>query len=364
MASLPHKAAVIIINFNGREYIEDCLSSLTRQTYRPYEVILVDNGSRDGSVELVRERFPQVKIIRNAENLGFSRANNIGIRYALKKRCDYFVFLNYDTVVEEDFLEELVGCVKRNPRVGICQSKIYIYSDDEPGRIINSVGNEVHFSGFGFCSGLGEVDDEQYQQDQEITFAGGSAMLVRREVLEEIGLFDEDFFLYVEDLDFCIRARMMGWRVYLAPRSRVHHKYIFQKGKYKYFHIERNRPAFILKNYEAKSLLVMLPAFLFMEAAVIGFALWDGWLGLKLKAYSEALQNLKKTLRKRQRVQTLRKVPDREILSSYTGELNCSALNSPFLHYVYNPFMSLYWRLAKVLLEVPHREVTIDSEDE
>ena len=355
MARPADKAAVIIVNFNGKQYIEDCLSSLATQTYRPYEIILVDNGSGDDSVELVREQFPQVQIIQNAENLGFARANNIGIRYTLGSGCDYFVFLNYDTVVVEDWLEELVGCVKRNPKVGICQSKIYIYSADEPGRIINSIGNEAHFLGFGFCGALGEEDGEKYQEDREITFASGSAMLVRREVLEEIGFFDEDFFLYQEDLDLCMRARLAGWSVYLASRSKVHHKYAFAKGKKRFFYTECNRLPRVFKTYETFTLLVILPALLVMEIAVIVFALWGGWLGLKIKAYGEVLRNLTRTLRKRKRLQDMRKVPDREVLSFLTGRVDFPEMASPLLRYAYNPFMSLYWRLAKVLLGASKR---------
>jgi len=357
MAGIDDKVAVIIVNYNGKRHIEDCLDSVLRQTYGPYDIILVDNGSRDGSVELAGERFPQVKIIRNRANLGFARANNIGIRYALEKGCDYFVFLNYDTVVEEDFLEELVRCAKRNAQVGICQSKIYLYSEDKPGRIINSIGNEAHFLGFGFCGGFGEEDSQKYEQDREITFASGAAMLVRREVLEKIGLFDEDFFLYQEDLDLCMRARLAGWRVLLASASKVHHKYVFAKDKKKFFYTECNRLPRLLKTYETLTLLVICPALLVMEISVIVFALWGGWLGLKLEAYGEVLHSLGKTLRKRKQLQNMRKVPDREVLSFLTGRVDFPEMASPLMRYGYSPFMSLYWRLSKALLGVSRRRV-------
>jgi hypothetical protein len=352
MADIPAKAAVIIVNYNGKPYIEDCLNSLSRQTYGPYEIILVDNGSQDSSVGLVERGFPQVKIIRNAENLGFARANNIGIRYALEKGCEYFVFLNYDTVVDEDFLEELVRCVNRNAQAGICQSKIYIYSQDRPGRIINSIGNEAHFLGFGFCGGLGEMDSQEYQRDREITFASGAAMLIRREVLEEIGLFDEDFFLYQEDLDLCMRARLAGWRILLASGSKVHHKYVFAKNTNRYFYTECNRLPRLFKTYETRTLLVLLPALLMMEIALLFFALWGGWLGLKLKAYIEVLRSLGKTLRKRKRLQNMRKVPDKEVLLFLTGKVDFLEMANPLIRYGYNPFMSFYWRWAKALLGI------------
>jgi len=193
------------------------LSALLAQTYSPYEIILVDNGSHDGSVDFVRARFPEVRIVENSENLGFAAGNNVAIRVA---RGDYIVTLNNDTRAEPEWLEELVRVVETDPQIGMCASKMLFYHH---AGILNSTGISLDVAGIAWDRRGGERDNGQEHEPVEIFGPCAGAALYRREMLDEVGLFDEDFFAYHEDVDLAWRARSRGWRCMYSPRAVVHH---------------------------------------------------------------------------------------------------------------------------------------------
>lgn len=232
------QVAVIILNLNGERYLERCLSTVLSQTYPNFEVILVDNGSTDDSVVLVRQRFPAVRIIENDENLGFARGNNVGIRAT---NSPYVATLNNDTWVEPDWLEALVEVMGSDPCIGICASKmLFAHRPD----MINSAGVCVDLAGIAWDR-LGGSPDPGEDGEPEEVFAGcAGAALYRRVMLDDIGLFDEDYFIYLEDVDLAWRARLMGWRCMYVPRSRVYHVYsaTAQEGSaFKSFLLGRNK---------------------------------------------------------------------------------------------------------------------------
>ena len=209
------KSSIIVVNWNGKRFREGCLSALLAQTYSPYEIILVDNGSRDGSVDFVAERFPEVRIIENGENLGFAAGNNVAIRVA---RGDYIVTLNNDTRAELDCLEELVKVVETDPKIGMCASKmLFCYHTG----VLNSTGISLDVAGIAWDRRGGERDDGLEREPLEIFGPCVGAALYRREMLDEVGLFDEDFFAYHEDVGLAWRARSRGWRcMHVQPASR------------------------------------------------------------------------------------------------------------------------------------------------
>jgi len=211
------KVSIVILNWNGRLYLKDCLSSVFSQSYPNYEVILVDNGSEDGSVDYVRDNFPNTKLIVNAANLGFSRGNNIGIRAAKGK---YIATLNNDTRVDRNWVQELVKVAEADEKVGSCQAKIVSFRDR---RIIDAVGIRINKCGTPYQIGYGEKDEGQYENVSEVFGACACAALYRKEMLDHVGLFDEDFFTYYEDVDLAWRARLLGWRCVFVPTSLVYH---------------------------------------------------------------------------------------------------------------------------------------------
>ena len=249
---MPHpKVFIIILNWNGLKDTLECLESVFKLDYPNFEVIVVDNGSTDNSVEVIRKAYPQVILIENKKNLGYAEGNNVGIRYALKHGADYVWLLNNDTVVDADALKNLVKVAEKNENVGILGSKIYYY--DKPN-IICFAGATIDWEkGTSPHIGDGEIDKGQYDAIKEVDRVTGCSMLVKKEVCETIGLLDENFFLYVEEVDWCVRAKKAGFKCMIVPDSKVYHKISISVKKisnfYKTYYMNRNFLYLIKKNH-------------------------------------------------------------------------------------------------------------------
>jgi GT2 family glycosyltransferase len=252
------KVSVIIVNWNGKSLLEECLDSLAAQTAKGIETILVDNGSQDGSAQYVRERYPAVRLISLPENLGFAGGNNAGIRVA---RGEYIALINNDTKSDPAWLQNLLSAAESSPSLtGMWASKILSY--DNPG-IFDNVGLLLYPDGLGRGKGRLEKDEGQYDQPEEAFFPSGCAGLYRREVLTEIGLFDEEFFAYADDVDIGLRARLAGWGCQYVPSAKVYHKYSASSAAYspfKAFLVERNR-IWVLFKYFPIELILLSPVF-------------------------------------------------------------------------------------------------------
>lgn len=338
---------IIVPNYNGQDYLDTCLKSLLNQTYSHFRVTVVDNASTDRSVEIVKSRFPGVTLVQNSRNTGFAGACNAGIRRALKGDASLLVLVNSDTRADSRWLEELVTAALSDPGIGLCQSMIYLAND--PSRI-NSAGNEAHYLGFGYCGHYLEEDRGQFTAVTDVPFASGSALLLRREMLEEVGLLDEDFFMYQEDLDLSWRARMAGWRVVLAPLSHIYHSYSFSRNREKFYYLERNRLLMSLKNYSGRSLALLAPAFLGGEAAMLAYSLTGGWFKQKLRGYLYLLRNADLIAAKRRQVQQKRRVGDAEIVRFWTSRMDFEDLRDSPLTKAANPVSGLYWSLAQKVI--------------
>lgn len=215
------KVMIVILNWNGKDDTIVCLDSLSKLDYTNYEVIVVDNGSTDGSQKEIKRRFPMVKLVENKENLGFAKGNNIGIRIALEdSNVKYIFLLNNDTKVEPNCLTELIKVAETDGRIGIVQPKMLRMNDP---RIIDSTGH-VFSWGRIVDRGCGKVDKGQYDCKLDIIGGCAGACLYRREMLEEIGLFDESFWAYYEDAELSWRAYKRGWKAKYVPSAIVYHK--------------------------------------------------------------------------------------------------------------------------------------------
>jgi len=319
--------SVIILNWNGKRFLEECLSSLRCQTFTDFEVILVDNGSNDGSVEFIKANFPDfVRLIENKVNLGFSGGNNVGIRSAVGK---YIVLLNNDTRADPGWLEELVKVAESHPGVGMCASKVYL---DTQRRIIDTVGHLIYRDGLNRGRGRLELDVGQYDIQEEVFFPSGCAALYKREMLDEIGLFDEDFFAYGDDTDIGIRGRLTGWKCLYVPTAIIYHKYSGSTSPYspfKAFHAERNRVWIAIKYFPLKMLLLS-PYYTLIRFIVQGYGAiahrgasgrftqehsFMRLLAIILKAYISAIKGLPKMWKKRRETKTIIIVDEAEIYS-------------------------------------------------
>ena len=213
------RISVVIVNYNGKHHLKGCLDSLYQNDTEHFfiDVIVVDNCSTDHSVEFIKKSYQQVRIISNEMN-NYVKALNLGISHA---NADIIVLLNNDTVVHKNWISGLAAIMKRHPEAGVIQSKI-LFSD---GQTLNSVGVEeiehFYFRDIGF----GEKDIGQYESVKEIEFFSGGSVAIRRECLEQVGYFDENFIMFFEDIDYSIRCKEKGWKIYYCPKSVVHHKY-------------------------------------------------------------------------------------------------------------------------------------------
>lgn len=332
--------SVIVLNYNGKDFIPGCLESLRRQSFRPYEVVVVDNASADGSAELVKRRFPWARLVRNSRNLGFATGNNIGVRAA---RGKYVVLLNYDTVADRNFIKELVAAIERDSSVAAAQAKILLFEKEQ--RLINTSGTVVHYLGFGWCGDYRARDRGQLTE-KEIAAPSGAAVMFKKDIYERVGGLDDDFFLYHEDTDIAWRLRLRGYKTVLAPKAVVRHKYSFGRTATKFYFVERNRLVMLLKNYSTRTLLVLLPALLLVELAIFAYSVMDWWFVLKLRGWWWILANIPLILRKRAAVQAERKLPDSELIGLFADKIEFEEVRTPLTNTL-NKFLSSYWRLIK-----------------
>lgn len=214
---------VIVLNWKGKHDTRECCHSLEKITYPNVRIYVVDNNSQDGSAEALKSEFPQFIHIANQQNLGFSGGNNVLIRQAIAEDCQYILLLNNDTVVAPDFLTKLVEAAETNPQVGMVGAKICYF---DPANVIWFAGGTVDFTSYDPFRHVGEneVDAGKYDSPGETGWVTGCCLLARSAALKQIGLLDESFGYYCEDVDWCLRTRRAGWLVWYEPAAKIWHK--------------------------------------------------------------------------------------------------------------------------------------------
>lgn len=253
--------SVVIVNYNGFEYVRNCVTSLLHSKYPFYEIIIVDNGSTDDSVSRIKSKFEEHKdrivILDLPNNLGFAVGNRIGANKAVG---EYILFLNSDTKVEPSSLSELVNVMDTDPSIGVAQAKLLLM--DKPDTF-DSAGMTLSVFGVGPPRGWNEKDIGQYNQMDEISYAKGAAMIVRKEIWNSLGGFDPLFFVYSEESDFCWRVWLSGYRVVFAPSATVYHVGAATTKKFRpyYFMFQYYRNQFVTtaKNLSHKNLFKYTP---------------------------------------------------------------------------------------------------------
>jgi len=213
---------IVILNWNGKKDTLECLSSLKKLHYPNYRICLVDNASTDDSVEVFRATFSNIEIIENCVNLRFAEGNNVGISYALEHGGDYVLLLNNDTKVDEEFLQEMVMFSESNSTIGMVGPKIYHY---DQLNVIWSAGGEISFwKGKIAHRGLRQRNSKNFNEIVEVDYLTGCALLVKKEVIEKVGLLDSSYYMYTEDADWCERTKRAGFKLFFVPRAKVWHK--------------------------------------------------------------------------------------------------------------------------------------------
>jgi GT2 family glycosyltransferase len=297
--------SVIIVNWNGKSFLKECLDSLAAQTFSDFETVVVDNGSTDGSAGYIRENYAWVRLVELPENAGFAAGNNCGLT-----ECSgvYIVTLNNDTRVETGFLQELVKAAEADPGIGMVAAKMLNFH--ETCRI-DSVGIRATTTGLGMNRGVGEPDMGQYDTPEEVFGACAGAALYRRAMLDEVGFFDPVFFAYYEDLDLAWRGRFAGWRCVTAPGAVAFHVHSATSGRmtpFTVYHVQRNKWYTIVKNWPVGLLFKSFPRIIFYDLGSIVLAALRGRLWAAMRARLQLLRDLPMLLGKRQEIKTFRKV--------------------------------------------------------
>lgn len=311
LQSLPF-VSVIIVNFNNKILLNNCLLSVFKSDYPSFEVVLVDNASSDNSVDFVRSHFSNTNLvlIQNKVNLGFAGGNNVGIG---SSRGEYLFFLNNDTEVDENWLKQSIKLMSSDPCIGACQCKLLRLKERKK---FDGAGGYVDRFISPIIKGTQEYDYGQYDQNYEIFWAKGAAFAVKKKVLDEVGYFDNDYFLEYEETDLCWRIWLCGYRILFAPRSIVYHAgsaSISRKKLKVYYYFHRNHIATILKNYELKNIVRYLPVLIVLKI-LRDFQSIKAEKLIRLKAIFSTFKNFRKIWIKRQQVQIrIRKVTDEAI---------------------------------------------------
>ena len=298
------KISVIVLNFNGKVFLEDCLNSLREQTYKDFEVILVDNGSTDGSVEYVKNRFPEVKILALEKNVGFAKGNNEGIKIS---QGEYVALLNNDTKTDRFWLEELHKALANNPQVGFCASKMIFYNDQEK---IEAAGDGYFLCGAPFKRGSFE-SISKYNKEEEVFGACAGAAIYRKTMLNAVGLLDEDFFFGFEDSDLGFRAQLKGYKCFYIPKAIVFHRVSATIGKLssrQVYYGQRNVEYVYIKNMPTPLIFRYFFSHLIYNIGALIFFLLKGKGLVFLRAKFSVLRNLRTLLRKRKAIQKSRTV--------------------------------------------------------
>ncbi len=303
---LNNLVSIIIVNYNGRHLLKECLESIYKQSYQNIEIILVDNASEDGSVEFVNESFPDVKVIKLDKNIGFAGGNLEGLKYATG---DYIMLINNDVVIDKDCIMNLVLAMERHPDVGIGAAKMLVYGKD----IIDSAGDGLSTSLKGFKRGEG-LQLNHFDKEEYVFGACAGATIYRRQMIDNVDFFDDDFFLIHEDTDLNLRAQLAGWKVLYIPFAIVYHKVRSTIGNMSdtaVYYSLRNSELVRIKNIPTVIFLRCLPAFLLGSLLdFIYFALKHGKIRLYFKAKIDALSLMPKMLSKRRQILRKKVVPN------------------------------------------------------
>lgn len=302
----PPRASLVVLNYNGRELLDWALPSfLAQNAEEDFEVVVVDNGSSDGSVAHLVDRWPQVRVVALPENVGVTAALNAMVRAA---RGELIALLNNDVELEPDWLTTLATTLDHHPEAAAAAGKLLSRRDRT---VIDRAGDRLRWSGACHGRGAGETDRGQYDRAEEVFAVGGAAALYRRSAIERVGPFDEAFFAYLEDVDWGFRARLAGYTARYEPSAVGWHEGGATLGTvnaFSLYHLRRNQVWLVVKNYPARSLVRHGAAVLVFTLHAAAMAVRRRQAGLVARAYRDALRDLPGVLAKRRAIQQGRAV--------------------------------------------------------
>jgi hypothetical protein len=310
---------VIVVNYNGGEYLKTCLSSIEKQTYPNYKTIVIDNASTDNSEEYIRQYFPRITLIQAKKNLGFAQGNNLAIKSAIDQKTDYVFLVNNDTELESDLVEKLIKTAEHDDSIGIVGPAVF---DLKNKKSLQEMGMAI--DKFGYALALKSHSDKNC-----VFFVSGCAIMIKSELISRMGFFDESYFMFAEDLDLCWRSMLAGYKIIVNENARIYHASggsisggVIKSSSYatnsqRVFLREKNTVRTLIKNYDFSNLVKIVPfyfALLFFETIFWLCILKPDVSKNIFKAIFWNLKMLPNTFKQRAVVQNLRKIKDDELV--------------------------------------------------
>jgi hypothetical protein len=352
------KVGIILINYKdyAERFLAPCRDSLRQQNY-PIEltkVYIIDNASTPESFKYLSGIYPEANILTRGDG-NYAAANNLGFKEAREDGCEYLVTVNMDTEMEPSWLSELVSALENNPAAGVAQSKILLFpktEEEKKNPKINSLGNVIHFLGFGFTSGYGEPDREILGYPEIKGYASGCSFIIRAEVLEKIGGYNEEYYMYHDDLELSLKAKLAGYQIVLAPRSVIYHKYEFKRSAKMVYYMERNRYLTLMIFYPGWLLILLGLPGLIMDIGMLFFSLVRGWFKeeMKIYAYFFHFKNYDKILAERKKIEAFKTKSFPLLAKNFSGKIEFVEIANPILKYLVNPLLNLYWQMVKRII--------------
>ncbi len=356
------KVGVILVNYKtyANRFLEECRDTLRTQDFPSTDlrVYIVDNAASPETDAYLRATYPEAVIIPRADG-NYSAANNAGIARARSDGATHLVIANMDTHFTTSWLRELVHALDSDPALGIVQSKVLLYPQtpaEWSAPKINTLGNIMHYLGFGFTSHYQELERPDSSFTHHLIpidgYASGCSLIIRDNTLDRIGGYDEEYYMYHDDVELSWRAKLAGYKLALAPKSVLYHKYEFGRSIMMLYYMERNRYLVMLTYYKPQTLLLLSPAIIGMELGMWYAAITGGWVNTKWRVTKYFLTPLvwKQILAKRGEVTKLRTVSEHAVLKTFVGEVLFQEIMSPLLKYLVNPCFNFYWRLVLPLI--------------
>lgn len=352
------KVGIVLVNYQdyAARFLSACRDSLRRQKYplEYFKVYIVDNASSPESHSFLQANYPEAIILSRADG-NYAAANNLGFSRAVQDGCRYLVSVNMDTEMSPEWLSELVLALDKNPDAAIAQSKILLYprqSEEWQRPKINSLGNLFHFLGFGLTSAHGEPDRDLSGYPEIKGYASGCSFIIRSEAWEAVGGYNEDFYMYHDDVELSLKVRLSGRKIILAPRSVIYHKYEFKRSTAMLYYMERNRWFSFLSFYPGWIYIVLAPPFIVMQLGLLVYSAGQGWLktNLAVYAYFFRFSTYAKIYRYRRQIKNLSKINLSSLAKDFCARIEFQEIDNPLLKWVVNPCLDLYWRLVRLII--------------
>lgn len=351
---------LVYICYNTRSYLDAVVSALKEVTYPKdrFTIIFVPNGSPDGITEAIKkdvlprvgDDLPECIVVDDGVNRGFSGGNNHGMQYAIDHEYDYVFLHNGDLKLEPNALDELVQVAEKDASIGSLQGLVCYW--DQP-HVVNTSGGVFHVAGYGFArDNLQQRDQVHYEEGSEVINVSGAAALYRVDALKKVGLLEDRFFMYHEDLELGLRLKIAGYRNVLVPSALAYHDYEFARNPKKFAWMELYRWLVVLAYYRIPTLILLMPLLICIEIGSWAMALMGGWVKAKFWQYKEMLRWRTWTFlcSMRRRAQRLRTIPDREILRLVSGKIEAQEKSNVIVERFANPVINAWFEMIRLFI--------------